>query len=272
VLPVEVVAPDRMDVYFYRAITAFKKAGNDLGYAASFFYMDELEEKVDAGMRLADAFIFFCPQGNWDRVLEKLRARAVPCVLVRRSTRVPTVPTINDDDYAGGTLIMAHLHQLGHRRIALAATTTLPEVSGRWHAYQDFVRTHGLDAGTGLEWNLDKQNDISMEAWLEGLVRSPHPPTAVVCGTDLVATNVIKLLGRLGLSVPRDVAVTGYDNDYIATVFHPSITTVNIPVNEMMVLACAMVRDMLNHDRVVSTNVRLDNELIIRESTGTSNH
>jgi DNA-binding LacI/PurR family transcriptional regulator len=268
VLPVEVVSPDRMDVYFYRAMTAFKKAGSDLGYNGSFFYMDELEKKVDAGLRPADAFIFFCPQGDWDRVLEKLRARDVPCVLVRRSTRVPHVPVISDDDYAGGTLVMAHLHQLGHRRIALAGTTTLPYVSDRWRAYHDYVRTHGLDADPGLEWYLDRRESISLEAWLAGLLRAPHPPTAVVCGHDLAATNVIKIVSRLGLSVPGDVAVVGYDDDYIAAVFHPSITTVKIPVSEMLGLACALARDMLHDGRATHTNIQVDNQLVVRESCG----
>jgi LacI family transcriptional regulator len=273
VLPVMVIGDDP-DPFFFRAISSFKKVTSSNGYDCVLYSTEELEKKlfgeaVGGALGLAcDALIFFCPHGNWNRLLKSLKQRDIPCLLVRRFTDVPGVPMIGDNDYDGGRLAMDHLFKLGHKRIAWVGGTVWPYLMDRQRAYRDFIKEQNLESDEMLEWDVSKQERYGREEWVRTVVRSATPPTAFFCTSDVTAYHVINALHAEGRRVPRDVSVVGYNNDYFANMMNPPLTTVNIPIQEMISLACRLAMDILDGGKMENVEIKARNELIVRGSCG----
>jgi LacI family transcriptional regulator, repressor for deo operon, udp, cdd, tsx, nupC, and nupG len=101
----------------------------------------------------------------------------------------------------------------------------------------------------------------------ENLLRAADRPEAVFAVSDVIAAAVIKAAKRLGLSVPKDVAVVGFDNTEISLMCDPSITTVNQPRYEIGTCACEILVEQINDPHAARKHLLLGTELIAREST-----
>ena len=98
------------------------------------------------------------------------------------------------------------------------------------------------------------------------LMGLPRPPTAVLCGNDEIAYGAIRAMVKLGLSVPEDVSVVGFDDQNMAEFYNPPLTTVNIPRHELGRRAAQELIDQLA-GREVAREVVLPTRLVVREST-----
>jgi DNA-binding LacI/PurR family transcriptional regulator len=110
--------------------------------------------------------------------------------------------------------------------------------------------------------------DTHLDTWLVKLMKKPAPPTAFFCYDDTLAIHLINGLEKLGIRVPEDVAVVGYDDLDEAAHFKPALTTVNMPVGEMCTVACKIVADYVEGVKMGKMEVVLEDELVIRESCG----
>jgi len=131
--------------------------------------------------------------------------------------QVPVVPQIAGDHEQGGYLATHHLIDLGHRRIAFRGHTT-------WELFHPLPRGIGHDRAVrearrrGLELSPTYILDVEFDLWKENLAAArsfwstPEAPTAVAAWNDPIALDLIDVLERIGLNVPGDVSVIGYDN------------------------------------------------------------
>jgi DNA-binding LacI/PurR family transcriptional regulator len=272
VLPSDV---DDTTPFFHRAFTQFRKVTRENGYECTFYTTADLNKKINSNRMQeqqsinSNALIFFCPHGEWDTLLKELKERGIPCVLIRRQTKVPGIPVITDDDYEGGMLAYEYLYASGHTRIAIAEGGGGQYMMGKTNAFTDFLVKHRLPDDKALRWDEVKQQEYSVEAWVHTLVGNDNKPTAIACCSDTVAIQVIKALKQEGFRVPEDMAVIGYDNDYTAELFSPGITTVNIPINEMVSQACKLAIDLINGEQVGNVEMKFKNQLVVRESCST---
>jgi DNA-binding LacI/PurR family transcriptional regulator len=198
----------------------------------------------------------------------------VPCVVIKRETRVKGVPVIIDNDYRGMQLALEHLHGLGHTRIALTGRWLDKIIAGRTSAYRDFLKQHHLPSDERWIFDLERKPLDPLHQWLDGILALPAPPTAVCCTGDDVAVYVLNYLHRRGLKAPAGLAITGYNNDSITAQVNPGITSVNIPVREMIELGNKVLFDLLGEAqpgaaKVHRADIRIEvrNELVVRGST-----
>jgi LacI family transcriptional regulator len=105
-------------------------------------------------------------------------------------------------------------------------------------------------------------NDIGLE-----LLRRPDRPTAIFAGSDIQAMGVMRAARQLGLDVPSDLSVVGYDNLPVATWIGPALTTVNQPLRDMAGTATRMLLDLARGEELATSRIDLVTELILREST-----
>ena len=110
---------------------------------------------------------------------------------------------------------------------------------------------------------------ISFADWL--LDRIKASLTAILCLGDEYAVEAIRILVKHGLSVPQHLAVIGYDNTYISRIYNPSITSVNVPVKEMIETAAKVLFELMDNKELKEMSFEFKNELIIRESCGGGN-
>ena len=102
------------------------------------------------------------------------------------------------------------------------------------------------------------------------LLRTAEPPDAFVTTSDVYAAAVIRAARQVGLRVPQDVMVTGFDNIEFSTVTTPSITTVDQPRIRLGLMACELLVEKIANPALPSKGVLLETELIVRESTSNS--
>lgn len=164
--------------------------------------------------------------------------------------------------------ITKHLIQLGHRNLAylstLPGTTVLEErYAGFCKACSDFQLTvvedhilHGY-----------RKEDISVS--VENLMLSDNRPTALCCCNDFSAGIAYQKIRQLGLRIPEDISLTGFDDLPIATIMNPMLTTVKQPIRDMGKRAMKLLIESLDStdDSTPGTVLRFPSEVILREST-----
>ncbi len=164
--------------------------------------------------------------------LTALSGGGLPLVMVDSEPgRAPAAATVNPDIEAGMRLVVEHLRALGHRRVAHIAADV--------DSWTFAVRARVLAAGLGLTPGgapPTERAPLSVRGGLAAAERAlaARPrPTALVCDDDLLAAGACKAARRLGLRVPEDVSVTGFDDLALATAVEPELTTVNLPAEEL---------------------------------------
>jgi len=202
-----------------------------------------------------------------DTFPEELTARGVPFVLALR-TDGRSLSSVADDRL-GGYLATRHLLDLGHKRIGLIAGPDYASSSqGRVHGYRramaealgevdpDWVigSTFGIDSG--------------VEA-AETLMRLPSPPTAIFAVNDNTAIGALSTLARLGLSVPGDVSLVGYNDIPIVSRLPTPLTSVRIPFDQIASAALDLLAQGASNDQ---DRIRIAAPTLIpRQSTSSPN-
>ena len=182
------------------------------------------------------------------------------------------VPVVRTDKHAGGYLATRHLIQLGHRRIAHL-------VDAAHYAHLPAERTAGYRralAEAGIEfqpdWQVEGTNSVAGgDACMRLLLQRPGPqPTAVFVFNDQMAIGALHALRKLGLRVPEDMAVIGFDGIGLGAFTNPELTSVEQPRAEVGRRAVELIFDLLAGKYTTSREVTLPLRLVIRESCGAS--
>jgi len=136
--------------------------------------------------------------------------------------------TIGCDNASGAFDACSHLIALGRKNIAFfgGITKNSPEFKHRYEGYCNALRSVGVKADPGLQFDADSQETSGASATL-ALLESGKPFDAIFAASDLIAMGAIKELRKAGIGVPTDVSVVGFDNIPAASYFNPSLTTVH---------------------------------------------
>lgn len=164
--------------------------------------------------------------------------------------------------------IVEYLHSLGHRRMGFVGHHTgLDPLMERKRAFLETMERFAGDVEYATA--ADRDGPLGGQQATRQLFSSGFRPTAIICVNDFMAIGVLKELRELGLSVPRDVSVTGYDNINLSQFTFPPLTTVNIPRERIGHLAFqSLVPDHGDESPAGGREIVIEPELVIRESTG----
>ncbi|MBU4335265.1 MAG: LacI family DNA-binding transcriptional regulator [Actinobacteria bacterium] len=206
---------------------------------------------------------------SYSALREKALSRAgLPMVLVD-PIDVPrtSTPSIGATNWAGAYAATQHLIELGHRHIRY--------IGGPPGARCDVVRAHGWSAAmteAGLVADLAHvpRHSFTYEHGLDAglqLLGGPDRPTAIFAGSDASATGVLEAARRLGLSVPSDVSVVGFDDTLLAQTSAPAMTAVHQPIAEIGRAAVSTLVRLARGDVLTTKRVELATHLVIRDST-----
>ena len=201
--------------------------------------------------------------------LVALKAAGLPLVIVDPRETVPRdIAAVSAAHFAGARSVTAHLTGLGHRRIGLLAG---PD---NWLASTARRAGHVsalADAGVLLDPRLARPGEPTVRFGYEAaqhLLSLPERPTALVGFNDKVAAGALAAAASLGLRVPEDLSIAGFDDIDLAAVTRPTLTTVRQPLAEMGRIAVGLLIRLLDRHRLDALHVELATELIVRDSTG----
>ena len=198
---------------------------------------------------------------------QRLALRGIPFVIVDPAgDPAPDVPSVGSANWSGGVLAARHLLELGHRSIAV--------IGGPQDMMCSRARLSGFRAAldeAGVPFRADalRWGEFLREDGLtfgRELLQLPDRPTAIFAGNDLTALGVLEAARMLGLSVPRDVSIVGYDDLEIARWSGPPLTTIRQPLAEMGEQAALLALDAQG-GAVRAARVDLATTLVVREST-----
>jgi LacI family transcriptional regulator len=225
------------------------------------------EAMIDRGM---DGMILVAPVSRPAR-LEHV-AGIVPTVIVGRHAAATAYDTVVDDDLAGAALVVDHLADLGHRRIAhidqhdtdRARLAEMPNAI-RAQGYRHAMRARGLEDEIDVAATAYTQQGGYLGA--RQLLARPRRATAIFAGADIVAMGALQAIAEAGLAVPVDISVAGYDNTTFAAFAPISLTSVDQAGQQMGANAARLLLERINDRHRRSTNVKLTPTLVARRTT-----
>ena len=196
-------------------------------------------------------------------LLDELSERKVRTVIYDVGAPKPNIMSIKMQYRRGMQRVVEYLYNMGHRKMAFVAHhNTLGPLSARYQSFLEAVKRYGSQVEHRAVASEDGYGG-GREAVRE-LFGSGMQPTAIVCVNDFMAVGVLRQLRELGLDVPGDVSVTGFDNISLSEMITPSLTTVHIPCDVLGRKIFGMLTDKTDAPR----ELIFDPELVLRESTG----
>ena len=191
-----------------------------------------------------------------------------PVVAVDPHTGPSTLPSVHSDNLAGAITATRHLLQLGHRRIGLlAGRPDLESARQREQGYRQAL----ADAGIAVDPNLIRVGDYELEMSEEParqLLTLDDRPTAVFAANDLSAMQTMHVARTLGLDIPGDVSVVGFDNIPESALIEPPLTTIDQSIQEMGRRAVELLIDVIEGETGPAQQVTLPTRLVVRQSSG----
>ena len=244
------IIPTMENAIFARGLQAFQDELWKHGYTmlvASTGYKDDKEEEQIRSLvaRGADGLLLI-GHSRHDDIYRFLEAQNVPAIITWAFDPSSSRPSIGFDNKAAMHDMALQVIELGHTQLALISAETasndraLERHRGILAAMEDkglpqenlrFVETtYGIDEGA---------------AAFADLMESGVKPTAVFCGNDVLAAGALRKARELGVDVPSDISIIGFDDIELADVVHPPLTTVHVPHREMGRLAALALVNLL---------------------------
>ncbi|NYZ12472.1 LacI family DNA-binding transcriptional regulator [Azospirillum sp. RWY-5-1] len=267
-----IVIPSIANSIFAAQVEALQKCASEHGYnvviALSDFSMDnEFRQMQNLVANGAEGVMLV---GGWHRpeLYDLLNARGV--VYVNTSVYDPASPhpTIGFDNAAAIGRATNYLLELGHTRIGVLSGQRAENdrATYRLKGIQDALRAAGLTLDDQLVQECRYGISDARQAFRELMSRRPAP-TAIVCHNDVLAFGAVLEAQDMGLQVPADVSVVGFDDLEWASQIRPSLTTVRVRWDQMATLAGEHLIAQLTGAPVVHAT-KVDVDLVVRESTG----
>lgn len=246
------IIPTMENAIFARGLQAFQDELRLHGYtmlvASTGYHASTEEEQIRSLVaRGADALLVIGHSRN-PEIYRFLDAQNVPVLVTWAFDATSDRPSIGFDNKAAMREMAAKVIEMGHERLALisAETASNDRALERHHGVLAAMQDKGLpiedlnyiETVYGIE-----EGAIAFEE----LMNADRRPTAVFCGNDVLAVGALRRARELGIDVPQDVSIIGFDDIELAQVVHPPLTTVHVPHREMGRLAALALVNFLQH-------------------------
>jgi LacI family transcriptional regulator len=189
-----------------------------------------------------------------------------PLLVIDPNNQSPDGPAIMCTNRAGALAAMSYLTHLGHRRIGhITGRSDLVSASDRLEGYKDGLSAAGIPVDPDLIQVGDYETETA-KARARTLLALKDPPTAIFASNDMSAQGVYQAAHAMGLRIPQDLSVVGFDNLPEAALFDPPLTTVDQFILEMGTLATEMIARLLRGEPLEKDLVTIPTQLVIRDS------
>ncbi|MEW6623596.1 MAG: LacI family DNA-binding transcriptional regulator [Bacillota bacterium] len=273
---VGLVVPNIRDLVFPAAIRGISDYLEKHGYTLILVNTDdkiELEKfhVENLQKRMVDGLIFSTAKNESKHLLE-LKEKGFPVVLLIRHLG-NLIDAVIVDNYKGGYEATKYLLNQGFRKIAIInGNMELDLYQERFRGYEDALKDAGLVTDTRFIVNDVDSWEDSYQAVKEMLLTKDYPE-AVFATSDPKALGVVRALKDLGLRVPEDVSVIGFDNIDVAEVMDPPLTTIAQPFYEIGCKAAErLVKLMKSKKKMKPVVEKLDVQLLVRKSVALRNN
>jgi LacI family transcriptional regulator len=194
----------------------------------------------------------------------------IPYVLIDSYIDSPDVYNVGLEDQRGGYLATKHLLERGHRVIAFASPIIRANgvVDRRLQGYKQALAEYGVAFDPELIFEQEISNNVSIDEGIKlGKVLSlKKAVTGIFASADILAAGILAGLRYMGVNVPEDKSIIGFDDNYLCQITNPKLTTIHQSADEKGIIASEMLIAQLMEEPVRDNNVILPVQLIERES------
>jgi LacI family transcriptional regulator len=215
-----------------------------------------------------DGIILAAPLSNMSKLVHCIASTDTAFLRLSPGTDNNRQPSIETNDRETSAEMTRYLASLGHARIAfITGDLNHKAVANRFHGYQDGLQQSGLQFSEQLVSAGDNSIGSGEKATAE-LLALPEPPTAIFAANDDMAAGAIRVADRLGIDVPAQLSVAGFDDNALARQIHPALTTIRQPLSTIAERAAlALIKSFGKELPIKGTDV-VPATLQVRESTG----
>lgn len=270
---IALVVPDVANPFFAAVVRGAESVAVHDGYTVFLANTDESEERetkvVNSLIGRVDGMLL-TPASESDPNPQRLADRGVPLVLIDRESAPPgTFDTVLVDNGGGARIAVEHLISHGHERIAtIAGPVTSTPGRLRFDGYREALESHGIE----LRAELCQLGDFKRHGGYQAMMRIlglADPPTAVFVANNLMTIGALYALRDLGVRVPADISIIGFDDHVLAEIISPPLTVIDRPMEEQGVLAMRLLTSRLRGANTgPARRVMLDTRLLERDSCG----
>jgi len=271
-----ILFPDASSYYFAEIIRGINHYVRHHGYQIVVSSSHDAEEEAETlntllKSRQVDGVILMMPSvHNVDSL--SIYLQDVPAVLLNTEIEFPDSVTICPDNYYGAYQATMHLIEHGHTRLGiLYGSPQNYDSQERYRGFTDALETSGITHRKEYEAKGDFSEHTGYQA-ARNILNQPERPTALFAANDAMAIGAMESAKQLGLQVPSDLAVCGFDDISTARYMSPPLTTVSVPVFHIGQTAGKQLLAELQGDSVEENPERqtIQVELVLRESCGCS--
>jgi LacI family transcriptional regulator len=269
-----VIVP-RLNSYFMSAVIAgIEKVANEAGYNLIISQSLEAVKKESINVKTlfnsrVDGLLASLANDTDDiSHFEIFLQKRIPVIFFDRIFEHPQCTNVTIDNYKAGYEITRHLISQGCKRIAHVTASLKRNVyQDRLNGFKQALADHGLPFHEDLLLfsNLSENSGVEI---VKAFQEYTSLPDGLFAANDSCAVSCIKELKAVGIKVPQDIAVAGFNNDPLSKVIEPNLTTVNYPGREMgEAAASALIRRLENKESASLSSIVIKHDLLIRESS-----
>lgn len=250
------------------ALRACRAANHELLIHPCNYHNDDVRQELQSliGQTRPDGIVLAAPLSNMPRLVDAITETNTALVCLSPGSKASKQPAIATDDRAVCAEMTLYLAELGHKHIAfIKGDSNHLAVANRFLGFKDGL----AQAGRPLSKELIVAGDNSIgsgEACAEKLLALKKRPTAIFAANDDMAAGVVRVAHRLGLKVPADLSVAGFDDSPLAQQIYPALTSIRQPLSAMAELAA---KKLIHNDAINAEVIELlPSTIVKRDSTG----
>lgn len=265
--------PDITNPFFPTIFKGAEIAAHQRGFNIVLCNTDDNAKKVSEQIHLllerkVDGLLLVTDQIN-DDLAKKIERNNCPFVFVHRMPRTTEVGYyVAVNNLRGGKKATEHLINLGHRLIAhIAGPLYANSAVARLEGYRLALKENGLPFTSDLLVESEYYSEeTGYKAAVKLLQKKPHI-TSIFASNDLIAIGVMKAAQKLGLDIPGDISLIGFNDMIFMSELRVPLTTMRVPLFDMGTLGAKLIIDLIKGDNPKEKKIILETELIIRKST-----
>jgi LacI family transcriptional regulator len=215
-----------------------------------------------------DGLILTPPLCDRKSLIATINKSGTPLVTISPGSAEVSQFSVSTNDREICAEMTEYLASLGHKRIAfITGNPDHKAIEYRFLGYRDGLKNSGLE----FSKRLVKSGDNSFRSGEEctrKLLQGKNPPTAIFAANDDMATGVLRAAHQMGVKIPAELSVAGFDDIPLAEQIYPALTTIRQPVRKMAEVAAEILMSQVRAQPVDRETHKVDAELRIRESTG----
>jgi DNA-binding LacI/PurR family transcriptional regulator len=274
-----IVLPDIANPFSTELVSGVKQVFDEAGYTtliattSSSILQERASLQAFADLRVDGIIVATRGTRMGDEILREVSRKGMPTATIGRPVKLPAVDCVTADHWQGAFDVVNHLISIGHREIGFIGISPEDKLSlRRYRGYAAALQQAGLEPSD--DYVVGPPNAPAFATQEDGfagmikLAQLRRPPSAVFARNDFAAIGAMRAAHTLGMRVPHDVAIAGFDNIPLAAFTTPPLTTVAQPIRQQGAAAARFLLERITAlTSRASKNISMECNLIIRGST-----